>query len=150
MPALYRAPALHPAPAGNGRTRAATHGRRVALAAAAAAAAAGLLAGCGSSTTSGSGANTPSTAETPAVCTQAAALASSLKQLTSVDIVQQGTNALNAAAENVQTQFQNLSQTAGSQYQDTGSCEEAFRSRSTVARLDIGLSLRKSPTQQPI
>ena len=82
----------------------------------AAVAVAGLLVGCGSSSTSGSGTPAPTASGTPAVCTQANALASSVQQLADIDVIKQGTSALNTAVQNVQTQVQALSQSASEQF----------------------------------
>ena len=101
------------------------------LTAACATAATALLVGCGSSsapsgsntgtaapTASGSSPQTGASASgTPAVCTQAGEFEAALRQVTSINVIQQGTNGVKAAADNVQTQFDALKQTASSQYQ---------------------------------
>ena len=120
MSALYRSSARRCATVGDGRARLVTGGRRLALAVACSAAAAVVVAGCGSSSNPSSSStptNTSAASGMPAVCTQAGQLQASVRQLTSLKVVQQGTNGVKAAADNVQTQFDALKQTASSQYQ---------------------------------
>jgi hypothetical protein len=120
MPALHRPSARRCATVGDGRARLVTGGRRLALAVACSAAAAVVVAGCGSSSTpssSSTGTSGPAASGTSAVCTQAGQLQASVRQLTSLNVVQQGTNGVKAAANNVQAQFDALKQTASSQYQ---------------------------------
>ncbi|MGZ4619115.1 MAG: hypothetical protein ACXV3F_10440 [Frankiaceae bacterium] len=130
MPALHRSSGRDRACDVDGRTGGWTN--RFVLTAACAAAATALLVGCGSSSSAPSGSNTGTAAPTasgsntgtgapasgtPAVCTQAGEFEAALGQVTSINVIQQGTNGVKAAADNVQTQFNALKQTASSQYQ---------------------------------
>ena len=125
MPALHRSSARLRAFDGDCRARTVTTGRRLALTAACAGAAAVVLVGCGSSSSpsgSSTGTGTPAASGTAAVCTQAGELQASLRQLTSINVVQQGTNGVKAAADDVQTQFNDLKQSASDQYAVAGGC----------------------------
>lgn len=79
------------------------------------AAAAVGLAACESSTTTPSRTTAPSTtpSSTPASCSNVAALQASLQHLGTLNVVQQGTQSLTAALQDVSTNLHNLANAAG-------------------------------------